>query len=94
MARTRDLPQLGTETRRLFSVLLARPVFRWALVVAAACLVIAGSAVHHQRQEPLRHEGELARVQVRQALQIASMKLNVARKKVLEINRATPASRL
>jgi len=94
VARTRDLPQPGAKAWRRFGAFLHLPVIRWALAAAAACLVIGAGVVHHERQERLRHEGEMARVQVWQALRIASVKLNVARKKVLEINRETPPSRL
>ena len=40
--------------------------------------------------ERLRREGELAKTQVIQALRIASVKLNVARRKVQESSRETP----
>ena len=94
LARIRGLPQPGAKGWRQFGAFLARPVLRWALTAATVCLVIAGGVVHHERQEHLRREGEMARVQVRQALRIASVKLNVARKKVQEINRETTPSRL
>ena len=94
LARTRGEPQPRAKTWRQFRALVARPLFRWTLAAAAVCLVIVAGLVHHQRQERLRQEGELARVQVRQALHIASVKLNVAREKVQEINRETRSSRL
>jgi len=94
LAGTRGLPQPGANPWQQFSAFLARPVLRWAFAAAAVCLVIAAGVVHHERQERLRQEGEMARVQVRQALRIASVKLNGARKKVQEINRETPLSRL
>jgi negative regulator of sigma E activity len=94
LSRARREPQPWAKTWRQFGALVTWPVFHWALATAAVCLVIAAGLVHHQRQERLRQEGELARVQVRQALHIASVKLNVARKKVQEINREAPSSRL
>jgi negative regulator of sigma E activity len=94
LTRVRGLPQPGAKPWQQFGAFFARPVLRWALAAAAVCLVIAAGVVHHERQERLRQEGEMARVQVRQALRIASVKLNVARKKVQEINRETPPSRL
>lgn len=94
LARTRGLPPPRAGVWRQFSAFLARPALRWALAAAAVCLVIVAGVVHHERQERLRQEGELARVQARQALRIASVKLNVARKKVRDINREVPGSRL
>jgi hypothetical protein len=75
-----------------FSAFIARPVLRWAAI--GLCLVIAGNVAYRERQERQRREGEMARVQVKQALRIASLKLNAARRKVREINRGTPQSRL
>ena len=94
LARTRDLPRPGARAWRQFGAFLRLPVIRWTLAAAALFLVIAAGMIHHERQERLRQEGEMARRQVRQALRIASVKLNVARKKVQEINRLTPPSRL
>ena len=94
LARTREIsPPVGTIWWR-FGQWVGRPAFRWALAAVAACLLVAVGAVHHQRQERLRREGEMARVQVEQALRIASVKLNVARKMVLEIQRTSPQGRL
>lgn len=94
LARAQSEAQPGAKAWWQFWAFVSTPVFRRALAAAAVCLVIAAGLVHHQRQERLRQEGELARVQVRQALHIASVKLNVARKKVQEINREAPSSRL
>jgi hypothetical protein len=94
LARTRGLPQPGEKTWRQFGAFLALPVLRWAAATVAVCLLIVAGLVHHQRQERLRREGEMARTQVRQALRIASVKLNVARRRVQEIGRETPPSRL
>ncbi len=94
LARTRALPQPGAKAWRRFGAFRAVPGLRWAAAAVAICLLIVAGLVHHQRQERLRREGEMARVQVRQALRIASVKLNVAREKVQGINRETPPSRL
>ena len=94
LARTRRLPQPGQKPWGQFGAFLALPVLRWAAAAVALCLLIVASQVHHQRQERLCREGEMARAQVRQALYIASVKLNVARRRVQEIGRETPPSRL
>ena len=94
LARARALPQPGDSAWSRFLAALAGPSFRWALATLAACLLITVGVVHHERQERLRREGEMARLQVREALHIASVKLNVARKRVLEINRTDSRSGL
>ena len=90
LARTRELTEPGFWDR--LRAFIAKPVLRWAAV--GFCLVIAGSMAYRARQERQRREGEMARVQVKQALRIASLKLNVARRKVQEINRGVSQSRL
>jgi len=90
LARTRELAEPKFWDR--LNAFLARPALRWAAI--GLCLVIAGSVAYRGRQERQRREGEMARVQVRQALRIASLKLNEARRKVQDINRGTPQSRL
>jgi hypothetical protein len=94
LARTRGLPPPGAKAWWRFGTHLAGPTVRWALAAVAVCLAIAAGVVHRERQERLRREGEMARVQVRQALRIASAKLNVARKKVQEISQEPTGSRL
>ena len=94
LARTRGIPQPEATLWRRFGQWVARPAFGWALAAVVACLLVTVGVVHHQRQERLRQEGEMARLQVRQALRIASVKLNVARKMVLEIQRTSPQGRL
>ena len=94
LARTRGFQQPGAKPWRRFGVLFALPVFRWAAAAVTVCLLIVAGVVHHQRQERQRREGEMARAQVMQALRIASVKLNVARKRVQGIGREAPASRL
>jgi len=94
IAHARQQPEPAARRWRQLMKFAAKPVFRWAFVTAAVLLVIAAGVVHRQRQERLRAEGEMARAQVRQALRIASVKLNVARKKVRDINREAPPSQL
>jgi hypothetical protein len=94
MARTRGLPPAGAKGWLQFSHFLGLPVLRFAMAAAAVCLLIVAGLVHHERQERLRREGEIARAQVTQALRIASAKLNVARRKVEDIGRETSARRL
>jgi hypothetical protein len=93
LARTRELPEPAVRPWDTVRAFFAKPALRWA-AAAALCLVIAAGAVYRERQERLRREGEIARIQVRQALRIASVKLNVARRKVQRINQGTPQSRL
>ncbi|HXX22329.1 MAG TPA: hypothetical protein VEO19_04175 [Terriglobia bacterium] len=92
LARTRELAEPPMKFWDRLSTFLARPVLRWAAI--GLCLVIAGNVAYRARQERQRREGEIARIQVKQALRIASLKLNAARRKVEEINRGTPQSRL
>ena len=92
LARVRDLP--GREKRPWFRLreFIARPALRWA--IAALCLAIAVSVAYRGRQERQRREGEIARRQVKQALHIASVKLNTARRMVQEVNQGNAQSRL
>ncbi|SPE33064.1 conserved hypothetical protein [Acidobacteriia bacterium SbA2] len=90
LARVRDLP--AREKRPWFRAFFARPALRWA--AAVLCLAIAVSVAYRGRQERQRRQGELARVQVKQALRIASVKLNAARRMVQEVNQGTGQSRL
>ena len=89
-ARIRDLPVV--EKRPWFRAFIAKPALRWA--AAALCLAIAGGIANRAQQERQRRQGEMARMQVRQALRIASVKLNAARKMVEEVNQRTAQSRL
>lgn len=93
MARIAAVPDPGPQPRRGFMAFFATPLFRWAAAVAV-CLLIVGGAAHFERQQRLRRQGEVASVQVKQALRIASVKLNVARKKVQGIGRESSSSRL
>jgi len=93
LARTRELPEPAEKPWERLRAFFAKPALRWA-AVGALCLVIASGAVYRERQERQRREGELARRQVKQALRIASVKLNVALRKVQGINQGAPQSRL
>lgn len=72
----------------LSRALVPQPM-RWALGSALAFLLIVGSlGVYRQRErERERIEGEMAAAQVMYALQVASVKLNVAQKKVLAVEK-------
>lgn len=62
----------------------------WAAVGAVACLLLVIGVVQYQREQ--RAQGEMAKEQLKQALHIASSKLNQARKRVQEIDRRSPQS--
>jgi len=66
------------------------PRLRWAAVGAVACLLLAVGVVQYQREQ--RAQGEMVKEQLKQALHIASSKLNLARKRVQEIDRRNPDS--
>lgn len=81
-------PRIGW-IRRL-EALLGVLGLRWAAVGAVACLLLVIGVVQYQREQ--RAQGEMAKEQLKQALHIASSKLNLARKRVEEINRRSPDS--
>jgi hypothetical protein len=72
--------------------LVREPRWRWAAAALAACLLVAVAVVHQRREQRIKAEGEMAKVQVMRALRIASSKLNMVRRKVQEIDRPTPSS--
>ena len=90
--RIRDLPAREKSPWDRFRAFLARPALQWA--AAVLCLVMVVSGAFLERQERQRRQGEIARMQVRQALRIASLKLNAARRIVHEVNRGAAQSRL
>jgi len=90
LARIRELP--GREKEPWFRLFIARPALRWA--AAVLCLAIVGSVALLERQARQRRQGEIARMQVKQALRIASVKLKVARRMVQEVNQGTAQNRL
>jgi hypothetical protein len=93
LARTRELSEHAGNPWGLLRAFITKPALRWA-AVGALCLVLASGAVYRERQERQRREGEIARLQVKQALRIASVKLNVALRKVQGVNQGAPQSRL
>ncbi len=72
--------------------LLRAPRWRWAAAALAACLLVVAAVVHQRREQRMKAQGEVAKAQVMKALRIASSKLNVARRKVQEIDRSAPQS--
>ena len=90
--RIRDLPAREKTPWFRFRAFIAKPALRWA--TAVLCLAIAGSVAYRGWQERQRQEGEMARTQVKQALRIASVKLNAVRRMVQEVNQGTAQSRL
>jgi hypothetical protein len=90
MARlaARPAPRAGwAEAVRSF---FRMPRLRWAAVGIAACLLLVIGVAQYQREQ--RAQGEMAKVQLKQALHIASSKLNLARKRVQGIDRRSPES--
>jgi hypothetical protein len=90
LARIRELPV--REKRPWFRAFIARPALRWA--AAVLCLAIVVSVAYREQQERQRQQGEIARMQVKQALRIASVKLNAARRMVQQANQGTAQNRL
>jgi len=58
---------------------------RW-LAAAALLFVTSGSLLYWQREQRIQAEGERARAELVQALQISSEKLNLALKKLNHVN--------
>jgi len=92
LARARDLPAREKQPWFRLRAYFAKPALRWA--TAVLCLAIVGSVAYRVQQQRRRQEGELARMQVKQALRIASVKLNAARRIVRQLNQGTAQSRL
>jgi len=92
LARIRELPVRDKRTWFRFRAFIARPALRWA--TAVLCMAIAVGVAYRGRQDRQRRQGEMARTQVKQALRIASVKLNAARRMVQEVNQGTAQSRL
>ncbi len=68
---------------RMFLDMFRAPKLRWAGVVAAVVLVIAGAQLYTERRERIR--GEQARDQVLLALEITAKQIHSTRQKVLRI---------
>ena len=95
LARAGAFPRPAASRWRTFGRCFSLPAWRLAGAVAAAGLLIAVAAlVQRQHQERLRHQGEMAKAQVTEALRVASTKLNVARRKVEESDRENSFRRL
>ena len=92
LGRIRDLQAREKRPWFRFRAFIAKPALRWA--AAALCVVIVVSVAYRKRQERQRREGETARLQVKQALRIASVKLNATRRMVQGVNQGTAQSRL
>ena len=90
LARIREQPV--RQKRPWFRAFLARPALRWA--TAVLCLAIVVSVAYREQQQRQRRQGEIARMQVKQALRIASVKLNAARRMVQQVNQGTAQNRL
>ncbi len=90
LARIRELPV--REKRPWFRAFIAWPALRWA--AAVLCLAMVGGMAYREQQARQRRQGEIARIQVKQALRIASVKLNAARKMVQQVNQGTAQNRL
>jgi len=71
------------------AALFRMPAMRWATVgVVIVCLLFAGW-IQQERERQIRVQGEIAKEQLLQALRIASIKLNTARKMVNDASRRT-----
>ena len=92
LARIRELPVREKRPWFRLRAFIARPALRWA--AAVLCLAIAVSVAYREQQERQRRQGEIARMQVKQALRIASVKLNAARRMVQQVNQGTAQNRL
>ncbi len=90
LARVSAWPSRETAWWAPLRALVRSPRWRWAAAAVAACLLAV--AVHHRREQRMEAQGEMAKAQVMKALRIASVKLNIARRKVQEIDRSGPQS--
>ena len=69
--------------------LFRMPALRWATVGAViVCLLMAGW-IQQEHARRVRMEGEMAKAHLMEALRIASLKLNTARRKVQDVGRRT-----
>ncbi len=67
--------------------LLARPRLRWAAAIAFGCLLAVFGLARYHRYEQERIQGDMAKAQLKLAIEIASAKLNVALERVGRMNR-------
>lgn len=89
VARTNIVAGWGERLINSLAGILAPQPMKWALGSAVMLLLVLGSAgiYRHRERERERLQGEAARAQVMYALQVASVKLNVAQKKVLSVEK-------
>ena len=87
MARIAELPPAPVSPWQKFMALFRVPAMQFAATAVAVCLLIAVTIgiPQYRRYQEMKREGELARAQVMLAFQIASSKLNKAKKKVSEV---------
>jgi hypothetical protein len=86
MRRIRSLPSAGAKWRE--KVFSSFPLLQWRWTVAAVmvCFGVWLGVAQYQKEREARLQGEKAKEQVILALHIASTKLNLAQKAVLERN--------
>lgn len=92
LARIAREPVPRTGWRSALAAIRATPHLRWVAATALACLLIAVGIVHLYRVERERAQAQAARAQLKQALQIASSKLNGTWRKVQEPEQHVPPS--
>lgn len=92
MARISSQPALKPGWWSRAGRLVRVPRMAWAMAGALALALIVGGIVAHHRAELDRSRGEAAKAQLKEALRIASTKLNGTWKKAVEPVRRTPPS--
>jgi hypothetical protein len=92
MARVSQAPKPRAGLWPRFTALLRVPQFQWAAAGALALALVVGGMVEHHRIELERAQGEAAKIQLKQALRLASSKLNGTWRKATEPERRTPPS--
>jgi hypothetical protein len=92
LARIAREPAPRSGWRSALAAIWTTPRLRWAAATALACLLIVVGIVHLHRVERERAQAEAARAQLKQALQIASSKLNGTWRKVQEPEQHVPPS--
>lgn len=68
------------------------PKRRWVTAGVIACLFVSIGIVQYRKYQEVKVEGEVAKMQVMLALHIASTKLNLVQKAVIEKDRHEPLS--
>ncbi|MBZ5563380.1 MAG: hypothetical protein LAP13_13290 [Acidobacteriia bacterium] len=92
LARVNTRPTPQTAWWAPLRAFVRSPRWRWVAAAVAACLLLVAAVVYHRREQRMEAQGEMAKAQVMKALRIASVKLNIARRKVQEIDRSGPQS--